>query len=65
MAKKASPKRPIGRPVTVGGTEFVGLRLPAALTSQIDEWAKRKDITRSEAVRQLIEAGLAAKRRAK
>jgi metal-responsive CopG/Arc/MetJ family transcriptional regulator len=63
MAKKASPKRPIGRPVTVGGTEFVGLRLAAALTSQIDEWAKLEDVGRSEAVRRLIELGLKAKQK--
>lgn len=63
MAKKPSPKRPMGRPVTVGGTEFVGLRLAAALTSQIDEWAKREGVSRSEAVRRLIERGLKAKGR--
>jgi metal-responsive CopG/Arc/MetJ family transcriptional regulator len=53
----------MGRPVTVGGTEFVGLRLAAALTSQIDEWAKREGVSRSEAVRRLIERGLKAKGR--
>src|SRR5262245_24139578 len=47
-------------PVTVGGTEFVGVRLPAALTEQIDAWANTNGVGRSEAVRRLIETGLAA-----
>jgi hypothetical protein len=52
----------MGRPVTVGGTEFVGARLPVALNERIDEWAKIEGVGRSEAMRRLIELGLKAKR---
>ncbi|WP_371135718.1 ribbon-helix-helix protein, CopG family [Reyranella sp.] len=58
MARKPTANRPTGRPVTVGGTAFIGLRLPPALTGRIDAWAKAESISRSEAVRKLIERGL-------
>jgi hypothetical protein len=48
-----------GRPVTIGATEFVGLRLPAALLQRIEEWAHgEKIIGRSQAVRALIEKAI-------
>jgi metal-responsive CopG/Arc/MetJ family transcriptional regulator len=58
MVAKALPKRPMGRPVTVGGTEFISLRLPEALVKTIDAWAAKTGVSRSEAMRQLIETGL-------
>jgi metal-responsive CopG/Arc/MetJ family transcriptional regulator len=36
-----------------------GVRIPINLIAELDTWAKRSKITRSEAVRQLIEEGLA------
>lgn len=52
-------KRKAGRPATVGATEFVGLRLPAELLRQIQNWARGQKIAgRSEAVRALIEKSI-------
>ena len=61
MAKsiKVKPKR--GRPAT-GKDPFVGVRLPTELISQIDAIAMKSKVTRSEAIRQLLEAGLSKKR---
>jgi hypothetical protein len=60
--KKAAPKRKPGRPAT-GRDPVTALRLPPVLLEQIDSWASERDISRSDAMRQLIEAGL--KRRLK
>ena len=35
-----------------------GVRLPEALRSKLDAWAHAEGITRSEAIRRLIERGL-------
>jgi hypothetical protein len=63
MAKSTNiVKRKAGRPVEIpgGATEFVGLRLASDLLKRIDSWAKQGKIEkRSEAVRALIERGLA------
>jgi hypothetical protein len=63
MAKSTNiVKRKAGRPVEIpgGATEFVGLRLASDLLKRIDSWAKQGKIDkRSEAVRELIERGLA------
>jgi hypothetical protein len=61
-------KRKAGRPVEIpgGATEFVGLRLPSDLLRRIDGWAKQEKIDkRSEAVRELIERGLAGSQSSK
>jgi Arc/MetJ-type ribon-helix-helix transcriptional regulator len=48
-----------GRPAT-GRDRFIGIRLPREMITQIDEWSKRSGTeTRSEAIRRLIELGLA------
>jgi len=65
MAKSTTivkQKKPMGRPVEVGADQFVGLRLPGTLLTQVDEWAEREGIARSAAIRRLIERGLKAKR---
>jgi hypothetical protein len=49
-----------GRPAT-GKDPLVGLRIPDALIAQIDAWAARHDVTRSEAIRTFIEQALTAK----
>jgi metal-responsive CopG/Arc/MetJ family transcriptional regulator len=41
---------------------FVGTRFPPDLVQQIDQWAAKAGVGRSEALRQLIEAGLKRKR---
>jgi hypothetical protein len=55
-----------GRPPT-GQDPVLTVRLPAALRSAIENWAKQqKDkLSRSEAIRRLIECGLAVKTKGK
>jgi hypothetical protein len=38
------------------------VRLPADLTAEIDDWANHHEISRSEAIRRLVELGLKAKK---
>lgn len=52
-------QKKMGRPVTIGGGEFVGLRLPSDLLGVIDAYAVTNGLKRSEAIRHLIEFGLA------
>jgi hypothetical protein len=51
-----------GRPPT-GQDPVTAVRLPLALKSQIDDWAKRQpdNPSRSEAIRRLVQLALAAK----
>lgn len=49
-------KRGRGRPAT-GGTPFIGVRLPSEWMRQLDEWAAEQGLTRSAAIRKLIELG--------
>ena len=58
---KVVPKKR-GRPAT-GKDPLLTVRAPAELIAAIDAWAAKERLARSEAVRQLIEAGL--KRKAK
>jgi Ribbon-helix-helix protein, copG family len=62
MAKSVSVKhKKAGRPAT--GTEpLYGVRISDALMRQITDWAKVQDISRSEAIRRLVEIGLKAKK---
>ena len=48
----------MGRPVTVGATTQTALRLAPSLVERIDAWAAKTGVGRSDAIRQLIEAGL-------
>jgi hypothetical protein len=50
-------RKRIGRPPT-GITPLVAFRPPLELVAAIDAWAKAAGVSRSEAMRQLIEAGL-------
>ena len=54
-------KSKMGRPVTIDADRPVGLRLPRKLVGALDKWANDHRVTRSEAVRQFIEQGLARK----
>ncbi len=38
------------------------VRLPAGLTAEIDAWANDREISRSEAIRRLVERGLKTKK---
>jgi len=65
MAKATSviqKKKRLGRPRT-GITPLVAFRPPQQLIDAIDAWAAAAEVSRSEAMRRLIEAGL--KRRPK
>jgi metal-responsive CopG/Arc/MetJ family transcriptional regulator len=53
------PKKKLGRPVEIGADQFIGLRIPGALVKAIDAWAKEQNVKRSDAVRALLERGLA------
>lgn len=57
--KKVTPKKR-GRPPT-GKDPLVSTRMPLSLITDIDAWADRNSVKRSEAVRQLVEVGLKAK----
>ena len=38
---------------------MVGLRLPQEFTNRVDQWARQNRVTRSEAIRRLVEVALA------
>jgi hypothetical protein len=54
-------------PEAIGPARFEqplsAVRLPAGLTAEIDAWANHHEISRSEAIRRLVELGLKAKRK--
>lgn len=62
MAKSISVtrKRP-GRPPT-GVDPHVTARLPKDLIDKLEDWAKVENLSRSEAIRRLLELGLKGKR---
>ncbi|WP_428665078.1 ribbon-helix-helix domain-containing protein [Reyranella sp.] len=60
---QAQPKKR-GRPAT-GKDPLLTVRAPAQLIEAIDAWATKEGFGRSEAVRRLIELGLAKGRAAK
>lgn len=57
IMKSAKKKRKPG-PKPTGKTPIIALRLSPALTTRLDSWAKRKGLSRSDAIRDMIEAGL-------
>ncbi|WP_439610024.1 hypothetical protein [Reyranella sp.] len=64
MPRARKPRKKMGRPPKPGGAGvLVAARLPPALAAAMDLYADRVEITRSQAVRRLIEAGLRAKLR--
>lgn len=56
---KLSPRN-VGRPPTVRGDKFVGMRLPTELLDAVNQWGTEHAVQRSEAIRRLLELGLAA-----
>jgi hypothetical protein len=53
-------QKKMGRPPTVRGENFVGMRLPTDLLVAVDEWGAANEVQRSEAIRRLLEFGLVA-----
>jgi Ribbon-helix-helix protein, copG family len=62
MTLSTKKKRKPGRPATGRGIMLSG-RVPAELVAAVDRWAKANGISRSQAVRRLIEQALANKKR--
>jgi len=60
---KTSEQKRAGRPIGVetekSAEKSVGVRLPGRLLDAVDAWAANNDTSRSEAIRRLIERGLA------
>lgn len=54
-------KRGRGRPKSETPAPVSAVRLSADVTDQIDRWAYTQSVSRSEAIRRLVEIGLAAK----
>jgi hypothetical protein len=58
-------KKARGRPKKAGGVDPVSaVRLPTDLTEQVDAWGEKRELTRSEAIRRLVELGLTVKTKA-
>jgi hypothetical protein len=62
MMKKAIfvHKKSRGRPAT-GQDPLISARVPAEVVASILAWGKAKGVTRSEAIRRLVDLGLKAK----
>jgi len=54
-------KRAVGRPAVIHATATIIARVPPALAKAIDSVAKAEGVTRAAMLRQLVEAGLAAR----
>jgi hypothetical protein len=63
MAKqtKIVHKKSRGRPVGTKYSETIPARLEPATVAALDAWAAAYDLSRSEAIRRLVELGLKAK----
>lgn len=56
-------KKSRGRPKTTGTGTLLGVRLQPEALAKVDAWAKKHEApSRPEAIRRLVELGLAAKR---
>jgi hypothetical protein len=53
-------RRKVGRPPTVEAEKAIGIRLPGRLLDAVDGWGEANEVSRSEAIRRLLERGLAA-----
>jgi hypothetical protein len=57
--KKSVSVKPRGRPKKVGGVDPVSaVRLPVHVTEQVDLWGEKREMSRSEAIRRLVEIAL-------
>jgi Arc/MetJ-type ribon-helix-helix transcriptional regulator len=58
--KASQDKRPRGRPFAGGRDPAVGVRLPWRVITALDKWGKERGFgSRSEAIRHLVQIGLA------
>jgi hypothetical protein len=62
MGKSITVKPKRGRPAT-GRDPLVGVRIPAEVITALDKWAKDEGVSRSEAIRRLIESAIESKRK--
>ena len=64
MAKqdKTVHKKRMGRPPGTKYSETIPARLEPATVVSLDAWATSHDVSRSEAIRRLVELGLKAKK---
>jgi hypothetical protein len=60
--EKTVHKKRIGRPPGTKFSETIPARLEPATVAALDAWAASRDISRSEAIRRLVEIGLKAKK---
>ena len=64
MAKqKTVHKKSVGRPRGRKFTETIPVRLELEAAERVEDWAAKNGLTRSDAVRRLVELGLRAKNR--
>jgi hypothetical protein len=63
MAKQSKTvhKKSRGRPVGKKYSETIPVRLELAKLGSLDRWAASNDVSRSEAIRRLVDLGLKAK----
>jgi len=57
---KTSAEKRTDRPITVEADKSINIRLPGKLLEAIETWASTNETSRAEAIRRLIERGLAA-----
>jgi hypothetical protein len=57
-----APKKKRGRPPSGGRDPHVAARMPSTLITEVEAWARANDTSRSDAIRQLVELGLKAKK---
>jgi hypothetical protein len=64
MAKQSKTvhKKSRGRPAGVKYGETIPARFETATMEALDAWAEKHDVSRSEAIRRLVELGLKAKK---
>jgi hypothetical protein len=58
---KTVHKKSRGRPAGIKFSETIPARFEPATVAALDAWAVAHDVSRSEAIRQLVAAGLKAK----
>jgi hypothetical protein len=61
MSQKTEPPSRMGRPVTVGATTGLMVKMSAAMRGAIEKRAKAANVTLSEMARRLISLGLKRK----
>jgi hypothetical protein len=59
---KVTPKKRRGRPAT-GRDPHITSPMPPGLIAEVEAWARANETTRSEAIRRIVELGLAVKSR--